>query len=342
MLDDLKMIHGRDVQDALGMAERQWQQLDHDYRLPGTFKPEQIQNVVFAAMGGSALAAVVAKKWLGIGKPFEVVREYDIPAYVTKNTLCIIASYSGNTEESIESLRQAVGKGAVTVVIASGGKLQAMATEHGLPLLQVPKAENMRYPIWYMLKAVATVFEACGLTQGKVAELVAQQAWFREQLGRWRPECATVHNEAKQTALELAGKSVVIYAGPKLSAAAYKWKISINENAKQLAWCNEYPEFNHNEFIGWSRQPVVKPYAVIELRSELEHERVRKRFEVSERLLSGTRPAPLIIKPEGQTLLQQMLYSFGLGDFVSVYLAMLAGINPTPLELVDKLKKELS
>lgn len=342
MLDDLKMIHERDGQDALGMAERQWRQLEHDYVMPEGFQPKPVGNVIYSAMGGSALAAAVAKRWLNIDRPFEIVREYDLPASAGADTLCIVASYSGNTEESIESLRQAVSRGAQVVVVATGGTLQEMAEAHGLPFLQVPKVANMRYPIWYMLKAIATVFDAYGITEGKTAELLSQQLWFRDQLGSWRPESATSQNGAKRTALELAGKSVVVYAGPQLASAAYKWKISINENAKQLAWCNEYPEFNHNEFIGWTKQPVAKPYAIIELRSQLEHERVQRRFEVSERLLSGLRPAPLIIQPEGESLLQQVMYSFGLGDFVSVYLALLNGINPTPLELVDTLKKELS
>jgi glucose/mannose-6-phosphate isomerase len=342
MLDDLKLIHERDGQDALGMAERQWQQLDHEYAVPDSFRPAQVGKVVYAAMGGSALAAIVAKRWLDIGVPFEVVREYDIPAYVDEHTLCIIASYSGNTEESIESLRQAVAKGAPTVVVATGGRLQELAAVHGLPFLQVPKVEHMRYPIWYMLKAIVTVLEHCGLTQGRMAELMEAQTWLRDGLTAWRPDVATAGNEAKRIALELVGKSVVVYAGPKLSPAAYKWKISINENAKALAWWNEYPEFNHNEFTGWTQQPTVKPYAVIELHSSLEHERVHRRFEVSERLLSGQRPAPVVVTPEGDTLLQQYMYLFGLGDFVSVYLALLANINPTPLETVDKLKKELS
>lgn len=342
MLDDLRMIHERDAQDALGLAERQWQQLDHDYVLPDSFRPDSIRSITYAAMGGSALAAEVAKRWLDIAQPFDTIREYDLPASVAEDTLCIIASYSGNTEESIECLRQALARGAPAVVIATGGRLQAMAEEHALPFMQVPKVDNMRYPIWYMLKAIATVLDHCGLTQGRVDELSAQRDWFHDELARWRPDVSTSGNEAKRVALELAGKSVVVYSGPKLSPAAYKWKISINENAKQLAWCGQYPEFNHNEFTSWTQQPTSKPYAVIELRSALEHERVTKRFEISERLLSGQRPAPITITPQGDDLLRQYMYLFGLGDYVSIYLALLAGINPTPLEAVDKLKRELS
>ena len=115
----------------------------------------------------------------------------------------------------------------------------------------------------------------------------------------------------------------------------------MNENAKNTAWTNQYPEFNHNEFIGWSSHPVEKPFAVVEFRSNLEHERVQKRFEVSERLLSGMRPSPIVITPKGETLLQQLAYSFALADFASIYVAVLNGVNPTPVELVEKLKVEL-
>jgi glucose/mannose-6-phosphate isomerase len=158
---------------------------------------------------------------------------------------------------------------------------------------------------------------------------------------QWRPDVPTDKNQAKQIALELMGKSVVIYAGPKLAPAAYKWKISLNENAKQIAWWNELPEFNHNEMLGWLEQPVQKPYAVIELRSKLEHPRIQKRFEVTNQVLSGKRPASIIIEPKGDDILEQLLYTIALGDFVSIYLALLNNLNPTPVDLIEKFKKLL-
>jgi glucose/mannose-6-phosphate isomerase len=123
--------------------------------------------------------------------------------------------------------------------------------------------------------------------------------------------------------------------------AAYKWKISFNENAKQVAWTGQYPEFNHNEFIGWSKQPVDKPYAVIDLRSKLEHKRIQKRFEVSERLLSGMRPSPIVVNAEGSTVLEHLLWTVALGDFVTLYTALLNGVNPAPVDLVETFKKSL-
>ena len=165
---------------------------------------------------------------------------------------------------------------------------------------------------------------------------------LKDQIGSWQPEIPTKDNPAKQLALELIGKSVVVYSGPKLFPAANKFKICLNENAKNVAWVNQYPEFNHNEFIGWSSHPVDKPYAVVEFRSNLENERTQKRFEISERLLSGKRPAPEVIKPEGGSLIQQLLWASNFGDFVSLYVAICNGINPTPVALVEKLKELLA
>ena len=132
--------------------------------------------------------------------------------------------------------------------------------------------------------------------------------------------------------------------GPIISTIAFSaavWKICFNENAKNTAWANQYPEFNHNEFIGWSSHPVDKPFAVVEIRSNLEHPRVQQRFVVSERLLSGKRPAPIVVTPAGDTVLQQLLWGICMGDYVSVYLAILNGVNPTPVDLVEKLKADL-
>jgi glucose/mannose-6-phosphate isomerase len=126
-----------------------------------------------------------------------------------------------------------------------------------------------------------------------------------------------------------------------MGPAAYKWKISFNENAKQIAWTNQFPEFNHNEFIGWTKQPVDKPYAIVELRSSFEHPRVQKRFEVSGRLLSGLWPNPHIIDAQGESVLEHLLWTILCGDFVSIYTALLNGLNPAPVEFVEKLKLEL-
>ncbi|HVC36732.1 MAG TPA: bifunctional phosphoglucose/phosphomannose isomerase [Candidatus Dormibacteraeota bacterium] len=341
MLDDLKMIHERDSQDALGVAEKQYKQLLHDYqmKLPAFGK---ISNVILAGMGGSALPAVFLRSWPGTLVPFEIVRDYNLPSYVGPQTLFISSSYSGNTEETLAAVAEAEVKKAMVVVIAAGGKLAAIAREKQYPLFNIPDGIQPRMSSFFFLAAFLQLLEPLGLVEkGKLAELRRAGEWLSQQLADWRADIPTAKNPAKRLALDLVGKSVVVYSGPRLFPAANKWKICFNENAKNIAWVNQYPEFNHNEFIGWSAQPLDKPYAVIEIRSSLENERVQKRFIVSQRLLSGKRPEPLVVEPLGETLLEQLLWTANLGDFTSLYLALLNGLNPTPVDLVEKLKKLL-
>jgi glucose/mannose-6-phosphate isomerase len=341
MLDDLVMIHERDAQDALGIAEKQWEQLAYEFVLPDIhFTPE---NIVYSGMGGSALGALLATTWPGFTIPFVISRDYSIPAFTSHKTLFIASSYSGNTEETLEALERAEATGATIVVVAAGGKLVDIAKEKGYPLAILPQASQPRYAVLYGFKALITILQKVGLLSVEdINDELAQATEFLKQTtAQWRPDVATNNNLAKQLALEVIGKSVVVYGGPLTYPAAYKWKISFNENAKNIAWVNQYSEFNHNEFLGWTSHPLDKPYAVIDLRSNLEHPQIQKRFLLSERLLSGRRPAPLVVDAQGTTKLEQLVWLVALGDFVSLYTALLNGLNPTPVDLIEKFKKEL-
>ena len=343
MLDDMKYIHEKDAVDTLGIAARQSAQLLGEFTFETEPQFKHVRNVVFAGMGGSALAAEIVRVWPGLPLPFELVRGYDIPRYVDADTLFVASSYSGNTEETLSALDQAAEKGAQIAVIASGGKLEQIAMKKKYPLALLPPVDQPRYAVFSSLKATLTILAKAGLVKAdELASQLDQAADFLQRsVGAWGAAVPAANNPAKQLAQELMGKSVVVYAGPKLWPAAYKWKISCNENAKQIAWADQLPEFNHNEFIGWSKQPIDKPYAVVDLRSNLEHPRVQKRFEVTARLLSGLRPAPHIVQAQGGTLAEQILWTIAFGDFVTLYLALLNGLNPAPVDLVEKFKKAL-
>ena len=340
-LDDLKYIHAKDAQDALGIAGTQWEMLTTKYDLPEMDFP--IESIVFAGMGGSALWALLSLTWPGYSVPFEIWRRYDAPAYVSDKTLMLISSYSGNTEETISAYEAGKKAGAHIVITASGGRLQEIAEQEGLPFIKLPKSSQPRYAALNGLKSLVTVMEKCGLVTESSAEKTLRHAseFLKEKTSEWAADVPTEKNLAKQLAREVAGTTPVIYAGTLLFPAAYKWKISFNENAKNVAFCNEIPEFSHNEFIGWTSHPVDKPYSVIDLRSSLEHPRIQKRFEVTERLLSGQRPHPIVVDAQGENILEHLLYCVALGDFVSFYTGLLNGLNPTPVDLIEKMKKSL-
>jgi len=345
MLDDLQMIHERDAADALGIAEKQPEQYLYDFHFDWS-APRDVWNVVLAGMGGSALAAKAFKQTPGLAVPFEIVQDYVLPDIVTSETLCIASSYSGNTEETVSALEEMLAmpeeRKPMIVVIACGGKLEEIARANQLPFVQLPGGFQPRHTFGYQYRALAEVFQAARLQNNFIPYLEEIARKLPGHIAQWLPTVHTGDNQAKQIAQECLGKSIVVYSGPKLAAAAYKWKISFNENAKAIAWWNSFPEFNHNEFLGWTKQPENKPYTVIDLRSTFEHPRVQKRFEVSARLLSGMRPEPIVVNGEGESLLEQLLATIAFGDFVSIYLALLAGLNPTPVELIEKFKHELT
>jgi len=343
MLDDLKYIHHIDAEDALGVIEKQWQQLTHSFGVQAP-KNNGFTNVVLSGMGGSAWPAMYIQTWPGLNVPFEVSRTYGVPAYVNEKTLFIASSYSGNTEETLSALTEAENKGATIVVMTAGGELEKRAVAAGYPLYKIPGGIQPRMSSFFFIAAFLELFEPLGLLQKTVSldERKELSEWLSSFANEWRADTATSQNQAKQLALEIAGTTPIIYSGPILAPVANKMKICMNENAKNTAWWGVFPEFSHNEFIGWSSHPVEKPFSIIDIRSGLDHERIKKRFEITERMLSGKRPAPLVITPKGDTVPQQIFYTSMLCDFICTYVALLNGVDPTPVELVEKFKAELN
>jgi glucose/mannose-6-phosphate isomerase len=345
MLDDVNVIKQRDPDGALDVASSQCEQAVFKVQIQNAENDgRQITGIVVAGMGGSALAAVLAKAWLkpDLQIPMEVVRSYDLPMYVSPSTLVIVSSYSGNTEEALSCLEQARSIGAQVAIIAAGGQLVESANANQITLATLPAGIQPRFGVIYNLCALVDLMAHFGVVAAdKLEEISSKSDWLHDECQKWIADIPTEHNYAKQLALQAVGKTAVFYGGTLTAPVAYKWKISWNENAKNVSFWNEYPEFNHNEFIGWTSHPVEKPFAVFDLVSNFEHPQILKRFEVSDRLLSGKRPKATAINLVGDSPIEQMLWGSILADFVSVYLAVLNGVNPTPVPLIEKLKLEL-
>lgn len=346
MLDDLNVLGQRDPSGALKIAAEQYAQAlfpahvthpEHDHR--------ELKNIVFTGMGGSALAALLAKSWLSseLLLPFEVVRDYTLPGYVTEDTLVISASYSGNTEETLSCFMQARERGAQLGVITSGGELLGRAEESDVAYVAVPGGLQPRMATIYQLRALLSLLSIFNVVDmSAFGEIAALSERLEEATRQWLPEVPTDKNEAKQLALREIGKTPVIYASHQMAPLAYKWKISFNETSKNVAFYGELPEFNHNEFMGWASHPVEKPFAVFDIRSSFDSDRLQERFTLSDKLLSGRRPKAHAIELAGETPLEQLLRGCILADFVSIYAAILNGVDPTPVELIEKLKRELA
>lgn len=344
-LDNIQVIKQKDTEDALSVAANQYRQAEFDAPVwNADHDDREITSVVVTGMGGSALAALIAKVWLknDLAIPFEVVRGYDLPAYVNRHTLVVASSYSGNTEETLSALEQAERAGAQLGVISSGGQLIDIAGEYSIAHVGLPTGLQPRMAVIYNLRALVALLENFGIVHSKGSEIEALTEWLGRESTRWTADVPFEENYAKQLAEKAVGKTPVFYGGALTAPAAYKWKISWNENAKNVAFWNEYPEFNHNEFIGWTSHPIEKPFAVFDLCSSFEHPQIQKRFEVSDRLLSGKRPRAEVIELQGDSLLAELLWASILADFVSIYVAILNGIDPTPVALIERLKQELA
>lgn len=346
ILDNTNVIAQRDPEGALKVIASQFEQARFDARVwNAEHDAREIGSVVVTGMGGSALAALIVKTLLKseLSVPFDVVRGYELPAYVNERTLVIASSYSGNTEETLSALEQAEKQGAQIGILASGGKLIDMATNFDVAHVPLPAGAQPRMATIYNLRGLLALLENFGVIGHKwLDDLASLAGWLEQETAQWLPDIPTAQNYAKQLALEGIGKSPIFYGSPLTAPLAYKWKISWNETAKNIAFWNEFPEFNHNEFMGWVSHPVEKPFAVFDLISTLDTPRIVQRFELTDRLLSGKRPHAFTIELKGDTLLAQLLWGAILADFTSAYAAVLNNVDPTPVALIERLKKELA
>ena len=344
ILDSLTTLKQRDTKDALGLAAGEPKQLSA--ALTPENMPKKIPavtGVVVAGMGGSALAAEIARDWLDLPIPFVVVKDYHLPNWVNKQTLVIACSFSGNTEETLSAFEDARERGCPLVIAAAGGTLMEQALKHKLPFVHMEyDGTTPRMFVLENLRAFVEILAAYDIVSSTVpGELTTAGKALAKLDEQWGPKVPFDKNIAKQLAWHCAGKIPVFYSGPRFRSIAYKWKISINESSKNIAFHNELPEFNHNEFQGWASHPIEKPFAVFDIRTSYDHERVTKRFEISDKLLSGLRPKATVLQLEGDTMLEQMSWGVILADYVSTYLGILNGVDPAPVPLIEKLKNEL-
>lgn len=345
MLDDRNLIVQRDPSDALGAMAALAEQAGFEPEIVGGTERREITHVVMAGMGGSALAADMVKVLLGaeLRVSVEVVKGYDLPNYVGESTLVIAISHSGNTEETLECYRQARERGSMVAVMATGGALFERAEQDGITRTRVPAGAQPRMSTIYHLRSLLGLLMEFELTDDRLYREIGDSAdWLTGHLNEWAPDVPTEHNYAKQLATQTVGKTAVFYGGQLTAPLAYKWKISWNETAQNVAFWNQYPEFNHNEFMGWTSHPVEKPYAVFDIRSHFERPRITERMELSDRMLSGKRPKAGVLQLQGENVARQFLWAMALADMTSIYGAVLNNVDPTPVALIEDFKQALS
>ncbi|HVP40153.1 MAG TPA: bifunctional phosphoglucose/phosphomannose isomerase [Candidatus Saccharimonadales bacterium] len=301
--------------------------------------------VAVCGMGGSAIAADLLRGYLAdeLEFPVEVVRDYRLPAWVGPECLVVASSYSGNTEETVAAYAEARRRGAPRAAVCSGGRLAELAREDGAPRAALPPGYPPRAALawsFFTLLGAFVKWGFAGSREREVAAAVRQLERAAEELGPAVPEAA---NPAKRLARALHRRLPVVYAAAcPLEPVALRWRQQLNENAKTLAHQLSLPEQNHNEVEGWAHPPeLLRGCAVVLLRDRGEHPRVRARFDLAVPHAAAAGAAVHAVESRGETLLERLLGLVVTGDWVSVYLAFLNHVDPTPVARLEALKKRL-
>jgi len=298
-----------------------------------------IRNVVIAGMGASGIGANLVES-LTFGRipiPITVCKSYNIPQFVSPHTLFIASSYSGDSEETIASLNKALLKRAQVIGIASGGKLLDICKEYNLHYIQLPvSTESPRAMLPYSMIALLYVLYHTNLIG---AAFIKETENAIEFLDRGEKG---IQSEAELIAKKLKGKLPVIYCDARLQAMALRFQQQINENAKQLAHINTFPEMNHNELVGWGGPEALMPMLqVIYMYSDHDHERVEKRMEICRDIFEKKSNPIIDVIGEGASLLEQYYYLIHLTDWISYFLARENGVDPDPVDSSLFVKAEL-
>jgi glucose/mannose-6-phosphate isomerase len=310
--------------------------------VPSKVKPE---SIVIVGMGGSAIGGEILKDWLRdeLAVPIEVCRDYTLPAYVDKDTLVLANSYSGNTEETLSAFLAANKRNCPVTALTSGGQLEAFCKKLKIPHVTIPSGLPPRAAVPYLFFPLPVLMKKMGILSN-VGDELEQTIEVLEKVGKANSASVpTEKNQAKKLAHKLMRTVPVVYGFKQYGAIAHRLKTQFNENSKTPSRHDVFPELNHNETVGWDApETITKNYSVILIRDPDEPAEIRNRIETTATLAFHKAKNVLEIDAVGDGKLAKMFSVLCVGDYVSVYLAILQGKDPTPVKIIDMVKKELT
>ncbi|MFH1287686.1 MAG: bifunctional phosphoglucose/phosphomannose isomerase [bacterium] len=300
-----------------------------------------IDKIVISGMGGSAIGGDIVREYVeaGFSVPVFVHRNYGLPKYVNKNTLLIMISYSGNTEETLSVYQDACRMGLKMIGLSSNGKLSEFCGKEKIPFILIPSGYSPRAVLPYLFLPILIILE-------KIKIISDQDKPIKETLNILKDMSDELSLIDKNKAFDLAEKCrrsiPIICSSQNFSSLALRWKTQINENSKAPAYAQFFPELNHNEIIGWEGDTIIeKKFEFIFLKTALEHPRNSLRMEITKDILKQKNIYANEISGRGDALLPQMVSIIYFGDWVSFYLAILNEVDPTPVKTITFLKNEL-
>lgn len=325
-----------------GQCRESWQQISQA-ELPGF--PQAINHVIICGMGGSAIAgdliADLAEPQGGV--PISVVRDLRLPFKPDSGTLVVPCSYSGETHETLSLFQEAVGAGSAVVAVTSGGTLANRAAKSGAPVLHVASNGEPRNAVGYNLMLLLGLLHRLGLVETTESDVRLAIDVAEQQIATIEPDRPTEANPAKQIASELYGKIPLIYGGGFLRGMARRWKTQINENAKSWAFFETIPELLHNSVEAYPHRPDSSlPLTALILQPNMAPKESSGHYEVLAELLRRHTVPHRVLKGIAGSQLAQLLNMLVLGDYVSYYLAMLTGVDPSITPSLQEAKRLLA
>ena len=307
-----------------------------DYPKPNT--------IIVAGMGGSGIGGELLKDWTRdkITVPVEVCKEYSLPTYANKKTLVFVVSYSGETEETLSVFRDAIRTKCMIICISSGGKLHEFAQKLSLPNLLVPSGMAPRATLPYLFTPLIAALEKIGLVSDVDDEISAVIRTLEQVISENSPKKPLDRNLSKKLATNISGTVPAVYGFGFYRTVAQRLKTQFNENSKNPAKWETFPELDHNEIVGWEEaEEFAKCFSAIFIRDAQEPAEIRQRIEVTKRLMSRHIGRLFEVYSRGESRLAKMASVICVGDFASVYLALLRGVDPTPVNTIALLKQDV-
>jgi len=304
-----------------------------------------VDKVVVTGMGGSAIGGDLVRSLFETQKKpiIFVNRLYELPAFVDDKTLVIASSYSGNTEETLSAFSQSLEKKCKKLAITTGGKLKQMAEKAGVPVFTIDYVGQPRAALGYGFMSLIAFLQTLGLVEDQKAGIETMIQDLEKQLAELKETVPAGSNPAKQLAGKLSGKIAVIYGAGILSQVAHRWKTQMNENGKASAFYEIFSELNHNAVVGYQfPKELASEIYVAMLRCPSLHHRILLRYQITGDMMAQNGISYETVDSRGTGKLSQMMSLIYLGDWVSYYLAMLNETDPTPVKIIEYLKKRLS